>query len=227
MKKVLIKKIRIAEKASKILQFIPYIRMISICNSVARGKPKKSSDIDLFIVAKNKHIFTVRYAAVFLMTIFGMKPIPQKGLTKDKICLSLFLNLDHLNLDRLNKNKKEELARANWILDTIPIFSESNAYINFMDKNSWIKKYYRNYYTLMMKKNKNIKNSTLIFLMRKIIEFVLFFGIGWLTEKIMRYIQIKRLMRFKHSHFGKERMIINDQIIKLHFLSPKENKPLF
>lgn len=227
MSNVLKKKLEIAKRASLVLQFIPYIRMVSICNSVARGKPKKSSDIDLFIIAKDKHIFTVRYAAVFLMTIFGLKPIPKKGLTADKICLSLFLSNNHLNLDRLNKNKKEELARANWILDIVPIFSEGHTYINFIDKNSWIKKYYRNYYTLMAKKNQDIKNSLWLFLWRKLVELIFIIGIGWLIEKIVRYIQINRLLRLKHSHFGKERMIINDQIIKLHFLRPEDKKPLF
>ncbi len=227
MKNVLKKKIKIAKRASIILQFIPYIRMISLCNSVAKGKPKKTSDIDFLIVAKDKHIFTVRYAAVFLLTIFGMKPNPRKGLTADKICLSLFLSNEYLNFDRLNRNKHEELERANWVLDTIPVFDESHTYIDFVDKNSWIKKYYRNYYLKMSNKTHNIKSSIFVFVWRKIIEFILIFGIGWIIEQIVRFIQIKRLLRFKHAHFGKERMMINDQIIKLHFLRPDDKKPLF
>jgi predicted nucleotidyltransferase len=227
MNKCLKHKIKIAKFAAKILQFIPYIRMISLCNSVACGNPKKDSDIDFFIVAKDKHIFTVRYAAVFLLTIFRLKPIPKKNQTKDKICLSLFLNSFNLNLDRLNQNKQQEYQRALWIADTIPIFDEAHTYLDFVDKNSWVKKYYKNYYIHMLKKNKNIKNIFIIFIVRKFIEFVFLCGIGFVLEKILRMIQIKRLFNFKHSHHGHEKMIINDQIIKLHFQRPCDKKPLF
>lgn len=227
MNQILRQKLLIARRASKILQLVPYVRMIALCNSVATGRPKKKSDIDFFIVAKNKHIFTVRYGAVFLLTIFGLKPIPRKGKIKDKICLSLFLNNNLLNLDRLNNNKKEEKQRTFWILDTIPLFDENNTYLDFVDKNSWVKRYYKNFYIRMSQKSKNIRISISLFIWRKILEFILFFGIGWLIEKTVRAIQIKRLLRFKHAHFSKEKMIINDQIIKLHFKRPQDKKPLF
>jgi len=227
MNNVLRQKLHIARRASKILQLIPYVRMIALCNSVATGKPKEKSDIDFFVVAKNKHIFTVRYTAVFLLAIFGLKPIPQKGKIKDRVCVSLFLGSNALNLDRLNRNKSEESQRAFWILDTIPLFDEGHTYLDFVDKNSWVKKYYRNFYTRMSQKSRDIHLSIMLFVWRKILEFILLFGIGWVIEKIVRAIQIKRLLRFKHAHFGKERMLINDQIIKLHFKRPQDKKPLF
>lgn len=227
MNKCLNQKLKIARKTSTIIQYVPYVRLISLCNSVACGTSQEESDIDLFIVAKDKHIFTVRYATIFLLTLFGLKIEPQKGKIKDKICVSLFLSDKSLNLDRLNKNKKEEKLRAQWILNTYPLFDESHSYLDFLDKNSWIKKFDSHYYLKMLKKSKNIRLSGFIFVWRKFIEFVLLFGIGWFIEYIVRLIQLKRLFRFKHAHFGEERMMINDQIIKLHFQSPKNKKPLF
>lgn len=227
MNKCLSQKLKIARRASIILQYVPYIRLISLCNSVACGNPKEESDIDLFIVAKDKHIFTVRYATIFLLTLFGLKVEPRKGKIKDKVCVSLFLSNHSLNLDRINLNKNEEKLRAQWIMDTYPLFDEGNNYLDFLDKNSWVKKFDIHYYTKMIKKTKNIRLSSGIFIWRKFIEFILLFGIGWIIEYIVRIIQTKRLFRFKHNHFGEERMIINDQIIKLHFKSPQDEKPLF
>lgn len=225
--KYLKQKLKIARRASTILQLVPYVRLISLCNSVAKGNPKKDSDIDFFIVAKDKHIFTARYAAIFFLTLLGMKIEPKKGKIKDRICLSLFLSSSSLNLDRLNLNKKEEKMRAEWILNTYPLFDEGNTYLDFLDKNSWVKRYYPNYYLYMTRKTKDIKLSYLVYVWRKLIELIFIFGIGWIVENIVRYIQIKRLLRFKHSHHGEERMIINDQIIKLHFIPSQSKKPLF
>ena len=61
MNKNLVKKIKIARQTSNFFQIVPYIKMIAICDSVARGDAKEKSDIDLFIIAKAGHIFTVRY----------------------------------------------------------------------------------------------------------------------------------------------------------------------
>jgi len=227
MKNYLRKKIKLAKFISKIFQIIPYIRMIAVCDSVARGTAKPESDIDLFIVAKNNHIFTTRYIAVFLITILGLKSLPKEKKIANKICLSFFLNNKHLNLDRLSKDSKEEILRAEWIMDLIPIFDESHTYLDFVDKNSWVKKINKNYYSVMIAKSKNIRSLWLLYILRKFLEFILFFGIGWILEHIVRSIQVKRLFNFKNAHFGCEKMIINDQIIKLHYIDKNGKKFLF
>lgn len=227
MNSILIQKLKIAKRAVTILQLVPYIRMIALCNSVAKGKARPESDIDFFIIARHNHIFTVRYFTIFWLTLFGLKIYPQKGICADRVCTSFFLSDFALNLDRLNTNKKEELLRADWILNLIPLFNDSNTYMDFVDKNSWVKKYYKSYYLDMSAKSKNISFNDALFVIRKLIELILFFGFGWIIEKIVRTIQINRLLRLKHSHHGKERMVINDQIIKLHFRPCNKKCELF
>lgn len=227
MQQLLKQKLKIAKRAAKILQVVPYIRMIALCNSVAKGKVHPDSDIDLFIIARHSHIFSVRYFTIFWLTLFGLKSYPDKGICANRVCTSFFLSDLALNLDRLNTSKRDELLRADWILNIVPIFNDSNAYMDFVDKNSWVKKYYQRYYLDMSAKSKNIKVSIGMFILRKITEFVLFFGIGWVIERIVRAIQIQRLMRFKHSHHGEERMVINDQIVKLHYFHDDKKRDLF
>lgn len=226
-KEALRKKIKIARFATRLFELIPYHKMTALCNSVAEGVADEDSDIDLFIIARNKHIYTVRYLAVFILTVFGLKSRPREGNTANKICLSIILNSSNLNLDRLNSNSKEEKLRANWIKNIVPLYDDNHTYLDFIDKNSWVKKYYPKYYSEMLSKTKDIKTSWFFFLVKKIFEIILFFGIGWVVEKIVRSIQIKRLYRFKHKHVGREKMLINDQIIKLHFLPKNDHKELF
>ena len=227
MTQILIQKLKIAKRAVILLQLVPYIRMIALCNSVAKGKVCAQSDIDLFIIARHNHIFTVRYFTIFFLTLFGLKTYPQKGICANRVCTSFFLSDYSLNLDRLNTGKRDRLLRADWILNLIPIFNDSNAYMDFVDKNSWIKKYYKSYYLDMSVKSRNISVSIGMFILRKMLELIFYFGIGWIVEKIVRHIQIQRLMRFKHAHHGEERMVINDQIIKLHYRSDDKKRDLF
>lgn len=225
MNSIIKRKIKIAKKTANILSIVPHIKMIALSGSVANLSAKNESDIDIFIVTRKNFIFSVRYLCVFLITIFGLKCNPKKNEFADKISLSFFLNENNLNMDRLSKNSKEENLRAKWIYEIIPMYDEHLTYLDFMDKNSWVKKYYKNYYTYMTIKTKNIKLNYILYFFKKIFELISFVGVGYIFEKIVRHIQIQRLFNFKHKYFGHEKMIINDQIIKLHCTS--EDKELF
>lgn len=227
MNKSLQQKLAIARRVAYIFQLIPYVRMIGLCNSVACGTAKPKSDIDLFIIAKDKHIFTVRYGAVLLQTILGLKPYPDKKQSFNRISLSFFLSMNALNLDRICKNKREETMRVNWITNLVPLYDENNTYLDFIDKNSWVKKFKPKYYFDMSKRSKDIKFSFSMFVLQKIQEVILFFGLGYLIEGIVRAIQIKRLLKLKHSHTGKEKMVINDQMIKLHYIEKNDKDELY
>lgn len=227
MKDLIKIKIKIAKRAVMLLKIVPNIRFIALSGSVANCSATEKSDIDLFIIAKNNYIFSTRYLCVFLLTIFNLKSIPSENKIANKICLSLFLNENNLNMDRLESNTKEEKLRAKWIYDIVPMYDEKNKYLEFVDKNSWVKKYYRDYYTHMSCKSKNITYDYFLYLIKKIFEIIMFFGIGYIFEKIVRHIQVQRLFNFKHQHLGYEKMIINDQIIKLHCCKKNGHKELF
>ena len=92
---------------------------------------------------------------------------------------------------------------------------------------SLTKEYRRNYYLHMSSKIKNIRVSLFSYLFRRLCEFVFYFFIGWIIEKIFRSIQVKKLYLYKHKYFGKEQMIINDKIIKLHCAKGKCEGKLF
>ncbi len=227
MNKSLREKLIIARRVGYILQTIPYVRMIGLCNSVALGTASETSDIDIFMIVKAKHIFTARYTAVFWQTIFGLKPYPSKKQSKNRISLSLFLSTDALNMDRICKDEYERKKRIEWITNVIPLYDENNTYLDFVDKNSWVKKYVPNYYMRMSENTKDIKFSTIMFLIQRFKEFIYFFGIGYIVEIIVRSIQIKRLNALKRSHKGKEKIIVNDKMIKIHFLENDDSKELY
>ena len=49
-----------AVRATKIIRYVPFVRMVAICNTLAYNMAKKDSDIDLLIVIKKDRIWMSR-----------------------------------------------------------------------------------------------------------------------------------------------------------------------
>lgn len=218
------KRLRKAYFFSSVFQLVPYVRTIAISDTVTTNADKKDSDIDFFIIAKKNRIFTVRYGCVFWATILGQKVYPHAKKIKDRICLSFFIASDSLNLDYLNKNEKETKKRAFWITRLIPLFDENNEHLSFIIKNAWIKNFKKNYYFHSISKSDYLKNNPFFWCIKKTAELILFFGIGWVLEQLLQWIQIKRLNKYQIRHMERQRMIFNSKIIKLHYHSHKDKE---
>lgn len=60
--------IRKTQKYAKLLSFIPGILFVGIGNSVAMNTAHKDSDIDLFIITRQKRLWTVRFLVTVLFS---------------------------------------------------------------------------------------------------------------------------------------------------------------
>ncbi len=56
--------------------------MVALCNSRAMGEADENSDIDLFIIAKKKNLWTTRFVVTFIAALFGVRRRNTHGLTK-------------------------------------------------------------------------------------------------------------------------------------------------
>lgn len=218
------KRLKKAYFFAKIFQLVPYVQSVAVADTVITHEGKENSDIDFFVIAKKNHIFTVRYGCVFWTTLLGQKALPERGKTQDRICLSFFVTNDSLNLDYLNRDNTEAKKRADWIFGLIPLHDENNEFLAFITKNKWIKKFKKNYYFNFVSRLEHAKTYWLFWLIQKIFELILIFGIGWMIEQIARKIQLARLTRYQIRYLKNQRMIFNSKIIKLHFHSDKKKE---
>src|SRR3989304_4895470 len=53
------RKYRLAGKVSRWLRFIPFIRLIAICNTLAINHSREAADIDFFIVTARRRVWLV------------------------------------------------------------------------------------------------------------------------------------------------------------------------
>jgi len=120
----------------KVLKFVPFLRSVSVCNSLAFGFVDEESDIDLFIVAKEGHLFFVRFVVTFFLQILGVRRHGKK--IAGRFCLSFFI--DDSVLDFKSLAIEDDIYLAFWLFTLVPVFDDGFL-SDFLDLNSWIFKF--------------------------------------------------------------------------------------
>lgn len=192
------KKLKRAKRIAGVLKFIPGIKMIAICNSLAWTNAREESDIDFFVVTDKNKIWTSRFWAAGFLHIFGLRP--SKKNNKDKICLSFFVDFDSLDLESLS-TEIPDIYLIYWVAQLAPLFDRGGIYHKFWRSNSWIKKFLPNIFLRegidKVSENRPTK-------------------IG-LKEKFFRWLQIKMLSKkLKEMANHDSRVVITDKILKFH-----------
>jgi hypothetical protein len=188
-----------------ILNLCPFVRLITVCNSLPIGDINKNSDIDLFVVAKPNRLFTARLFLTILTSIFGLRRYGIK--IKKRFCLSFYASEDSLDLSSIAQ-KPYDIYLAYWLKTMEPICGDYSVYQKLIAENSpWLKDFF---YSVPPLKRYFRKKTSLI---KKILEKLL----DWdsLEIKQKRY-QLKRAQA-KYSRLpDKSGTIISDTILKFH-----------
>ncbi len=132
-------KMRKAQPIITMLSHLPFVRLIMASNSIAYNNTSESSDIDLVIVTKKGGVWWVRFFSLLLLTLLRMRPGYKN--TKEKICISVFLDEEHLSLSDLRMNK-EDIDFVYWVYHFYPVYDAGNYYERFWKENvSWVREY--------------------------------------------------------------------------------------
>lgn len=203
--------------AAAFLSFLPFVRMVSLCNTVAFNLADAKSDIDFFIITKKNKIWTSRFLVTGLVSLLGLRRHGQK--IANRVCLSFYLTDDNLNLERIAlKNKKdgqtEDPYLAFWCSRVSPIYGAGAAF-HFFRANAWVKKFLpRTIFFRLVPRCRATDNFLKRFL-KKIFEA--FLGFQFL-EKYLRRLQRGKMSRNTQSAAKEEntKVVISDEMLKFH-----------
>ena len=192
-----------------VLQIVPFVRMVAVCNNLAFGKVNKESDIDLFVIAKGGRLFIVRSFVTFLLHVLGVRRHGNK--VAGRFCLSFFVDEEHLDLSPIAI--ENDIYLAFWIKSMLPVIDIDDAYKMFLSKNTWARDYFDNDFEL----NKKQLLSVLTFkeFFRQMLELALTGLIGDFLEGKLKKWQLKRALK-KKKEKGGDSLIIEDHILKFH-----------
>ncbi len=195
--------------------FVPFIKMVGICNTLAINNAAKESDIDLFIVAKKGRLFFVRFLTVLLFGALGVRRHGNK--IAGRFCLSFYTDDTVLNLEKIQAGP-EDIYLPYWILTMKPVYGPET-YPQFVKENVWIHKYFD-----------RSPSMTGHFLPKNILRFF-----AWLkellwqgkwgdwVEKKLRSFQMKRHQRNLTELPSEASIVVNDHMLKFHNIDRRKD----
>lgn len=207
---ILIKqKMQIATKAARCIRYIPFVQAMFVCNTVAGAVPNEKSDIDVFIIAKDKHLWTAR---LFVTLVFGLLRTKRtKTRIHNKICLSFYTTQSRLNLKDIQISKPD-IYLAYWLDQLVPVYDPDAILQDIYDQNTWVHKKLPNaFQKKAMHSTWTVKPN----IFSRVIHFCLsILYIEWLA----RYMQLKKMNKNQNSlkDLADSRVIVCDTMLKFH-----------
>jgi hypothetical protein len=192
------------------LAILPFVRQISVINSLALGTADADSDIDFFVITKKRHLYLVRSMIIVLFRLLGVYKTRQK--IKDKFCFGFFVDEDNLNFEHLLIQPSDPYFEF-WLANMRPIIG-GQQFWQLMQENSWLTDRFPNFKPMI--RLSSIKKPGLwIRLFRNILEILLFIP-SFILEPILRRIHINHTFKLAENNSTSSTTIANPKMLKLH-----------
>lgn len=203
-------KFKKVKKVVRWLALLPGVRLIGVCNTLAYSNAREESDIDLFIIAEKGKVWTARFYCLLFLKIFGLRP--KAGKTKDRFCLSFFVDADNLDLTT-QALPRDDIYLWYWINQLCPVYDAGGYYQKFKAANSWTKKYLPQSLDIEPSPRRTVRLGFLGRGIKKIKEAFIFLKF-W--ESFFRSWQMRILPEKLKTKINKDPgIVIKDGVIKL------------
>lgn len=206
-------KYKIAIKTAHCLKFVPGVKLVAVCNSLAMGNVREASDIDFFIVTAKDRIWLIRLLVTVMTQILGMRRYKSK--VNNRVCLSFYITENNLDLEKITLPLDPYFYY--WLAALDPIL-DNRCFAGFTGENTWLKKYLPNFSPKYPHTSRRIEASSLSVFLQKINNLWLYSFIGVWLENSARFIQLKKMSKNKNSLAKADdtRVIISETMLKFH-----------
>lgn len=218
-------KMKIAKRAIKKLRWVPFLRAVFVCNTLAGPGLEKGSDIDVFVVVRKGRLWLARLLATIVLSLFGLRRT--KKIFKDRVCLSFYVTDDNLNLSKIALDEdlsgaasaKSDIYLMYWLAQLIPIYDPDNLHTSIQRANQWVKKYLPNAFVpYELSERLRVSDSVVSKFVKGLLERMWSGSYGDLMEKQAREAQ-KARMKMNYASVQNEpdtRVIVSEQMLKFH-----------
>ena len=131
----------LAKKVARWLRLIPWVKMVAVTGNLAMNNSNQDDDIDFLIVPVKDRLWLTRFLTVFLVELVANRRRPGDREIKDKICLNMFLDENHLKIPLQEQN----LFTAHEVCQIKLLWERSNTYQKFLKANLWSQKFLPNW----------------------------------------------------------------------------------
>lgn len=127
-----LRKYKIAQRFVSYFSILPFIKVITLSNSIGQFNLRDGSDIDIFIITARRRIWLTRLFCAGIAKILNSRPTPKNK--KDKICLSFYISEGNLNLDNLQIVDGDPYFFF-WLRSLVLLYNKDKVYEKFLVAN--------------------------------------------------------------------------------------------
>ena len=205
-------KFKKAVKACKKISWLPFVRAVFVCNSLAFGTANQKSDIDFFIITDSKRLWLVRFFSNLLLLVLGLRV----NKNKSGVCLSFFISKDFLNLQSI-RIQEEDIYLTYWIALLIPLYDPDVFHKKIISENKWLLDFLPQISSELSIYAKEVKNGQIKKMVKNILEKIWQGAYGELMEKQAAEAQKTKIkLSARDKNFNFPGVILNDDMLKFH-----------
>jgi hypothetical protein len=209
------RKWRRVRRAAEFLRLVPFVEFVGVCNTLAYDNARPESDMDVFIVVRDGHLWTSRALVTAVVHALGLRRHDDK--IRDRVCLSFYVTQSALDLSPLTlKPVDPELAL--WVAQMVPVLDRHGTFAAFRRANAWVERILPNAFA-EARSDRRVRWSGPLALAQNLYElFLLNPLIGPAVESFARGRQMKRMDRnwWSRSKSGGTDVVISDLVLKFH-----------
>lgn len=208
-------KMKIARRAVKKMRWMPFLRAVFICNTLAGPGLTEASDIDVFVVVRKGRLWLTRLMATLILSVWRLRRTRKR--IKDRVCLSFYITDDNLNLSKIALDN--DIYLMYWLALLIPIYDPDNLHSSIQRANQWVKKYLSNaLVSYKLSERLRVDNNKMSVFVKNLLEKMWDGRYGDLMEKQAKEMQRAR-MKMNYGSVQNEpdtRVVVSDQMLKFH-----------
>lgn len=195
-----------AERFTRTLVRIPFIRAVFACNSLGIANARAESDIDFFIVVQRQHVWAARLLAAGWAKLRKLRPMP--GNRADKFCLSFFVADDALDLSALRLDTDPYLTM--WVATLVPLYDPAKLHAALWQANAWVQRALPNAAPRALAQQRHVSQSLLAQTLAPIAGTQAF---ERMAERLQRRALAPNLRALANQD---TRVVLNDRMLKFH-----------
>ncbi len=167
---------KVAKFMAHIIKRFPFVRAIFISGSLAKHNVSTDTDIDFFIITKQKRLWIARSPLIAFKKIFLLNK-------KKFFCINYLITDDHLEIEDKNIFTAIEIASVK------PIFNK-DLYLKFLEANRWISDFLPNFSPQQSFNTISNKFSLFQFILEKLFELTF-------SKKLLNKIDLILMNKWK------------------------------
>jgi hypothetical protein len=183
---------------------VPYTRLVALSGSIAHMNLEGDGDLDLFIVTRGPHVWSVAVAVLLIAKLLGSRRI---------LCANFLIADSHLAVGQ------DDVFTANQMIHLKPLVG-ADLYEALLAGNPCVRRYYPNFRARGGVSDPRIDVGSRFIPVKTILERLLI-GPAWVAEIVCRFLYARHLRRRASSWRSPDEVQLQAAYLKLHSQSHK------